>query len=103
MTDHGGFAPGPRGAAFACQPENDHPAHVVYKPYGLWAAQGEWTYEMPKGQRILGVAAGGPAPTKSLRVNGDVDLQVDIYKRYIEGELIACVGQWLRGGREQRW
>ncbi|EIN11865.1 hypothetical protein PUNSTDRAFT_63079 [Punctularia strigosozonata HHB-11173 SS5] len=66
---------GERGAVFACQPENEHPAHVIYKPYGTWASQSEWTYELPQGQRVLGVAAGGPPPTKSLRVMSDGDLQ----------------------------
>ena len=35
----------------------------------------EWTYELPKGTRVLGVAAGGTPPTKSLRERADADLQ----------------------------
>ena len=66
---------GERGAVYACQPENSHPAQVLYKPYGIWAAQGEWTYELPKGTKVLGVAAGGPTPTKSLREKSDADFQ----------------------------
>ena len=66
---------GPRGAVYACQPENEHPAHVVYKPYGNWATQGEWTYELGNKVRALGVAAGGPAPSKSMRMLSDGDMQ----------------------------
>ncbi|OCH95073.1 hypothetical protein OBBRIDRAFT_641181 [Obba rivulosa] len=78
FTDHFKYdlaSLGERGAVYACQPENDHLAHVLYKPYGTWAAQGEWQYELPKGTRVLGVAAGGPPPTKSLREKSDTDMQ----------------------------
>ncbi|EMD37802.1 hypothetical protein CERSUDRAFT_114458 [Gelatoporia subvermispora B] len=77
FTDHFKYdlaSLGERGAAYACQPENEHPAHVLYKPYGAWAAQGEWQYELPKGTRVLGVSAGGPPPTKSLRDKSEADL-----------------------------
>jgi chromosome transmission fidelity protein 4 len=66
---------GPRGAVYACQPENEHAAHVVYKPYGNWATQGEWTYELGNNVRVLGVAAGGPMPLKSMRTLSDGDMQ----------------------------
>ncbi|KAI0305537.1 WD40 repeat-like protein [Multifurca ochricompacta] len=66
---------GPRGAVYACQPENEHSAHVVYKPYGNWATQGEWTYELSNTVRVLGIAAGGPAPSKSMRTLSDGDMQ----------------------------
>ncbi|TFY81851.1 hypothetical protein EWM64_g2161 [Hericium alpestre] len=50
-------------------------AHVKYTPYGNWATQGEWTYELDEGTKVLGVAAGGPPPTKSLRKLSDGDMQ----------------------------
>lgn len=78
FTDHFKYdlaALGPRGAVYACQPENEHPAHVVYKPYGNWATQGEWTYEVGNNVRVLGVAAGGPMPSKSMRTLSDGDMQ----------------------------
>ncbi|KAI0066266.1 WD40 repeat-like protein [Artomyces pyxidatus] len=78
FTDHFKYdlaALGERGALYACQPESEHPAHVTYKPYGNWATQGEWTYELDDGVKVLGVAAGGPPPTKSLRMLSDGDMQ----------------------------
>lgn len=66
---------GPRGAVYACQSENEHPAHVVYKPYGNWATQGEWTYDLGNNIRVLGVAAGGSMPSKSMRTLSDGDMQ----------------------------
>ncbi|KZT29190.1 hypothetical protein NEOLEDRAFT_1057404 [Neolentinus lepideus HHB14362 ss-1] len=78
FTDHFKYdlaSLGERGALFACPPENDHLGHVTYKPYGTWASQGEWTYELSKGVRALGVSAGGPRPTKSQRVMSDGELQ----------------------------
>ena len=69
------FFSGPRGAVYACQPENEHPAHVRYKPYGNWATQGEWTYELGNNVRVLGVAAGGPVSSKSMRTLSDGDMQ----------------------------
>lgn len=66
---------GERGAVFACPPEADHSAQIIYKPYGTWASQSEWTYELPKGTTVVGVAAGGTPPTKSLRTANDADLQ----------------------------
>lgn len=65
---------GERGALFACEPEGEHPARVTYKPYGYWAARGEWTYELPKGTTVLGLAAGGIPPRKSIRTIADADL-----------------------------
>ena len=69
------FLSGPRGAVYACQPENEHSAHVIYKPYGNWATQGEWTYELGNKVRVLGIAAGGPVPSKSMRTLSDGDMQ----------------------------
>jgi chromosome transmission fidelity protein 4 len=66
---------GERGALFACQPENEHPAQVLYKPYGNWANQGEWVYELDDDVKVLGVAAGGPPPTRSLRLQSDGDMR----------------------------
>ncbi|KAH7914143.1 hypothetical protein BJ138DRAFT_479545 [Hygrophoropsis aurantiaca] len=58
---------GERGAVFGCPPELEHPAQVMYKPYGTWATQGDWTYVLSAGQHVLGLAAGGERPMRSLR------------------------------------
>ncbi len=59
---------------FASQPKGLDPACVKYKPYGTWVFQEEWEYKLPKGTRVLGVAAGGPPPLRSLRGKSDHDL-----------------------------
>ncbi|KAI0320775.1 WD40 repeat-like protein [Amylostereum chailletii] len=67
FTDHFKYnlaSLGERGALYACQPENEHPAHVM-----------RWTYELDEGVKVLGVAAGGPPPTKSLRIMSDGDMR----------------------------
>ncbi|KAI8993813.1 hypothetical protein BD414DRAFT_480518 [Trametes punicea] len=100
FTDHFRYdlaSLGERGALYACQPEAEHAAHITYKPYGTWASQSEWTYELPKGTRVLGVAAGGPAPSRSLRDKSDVDLggQGNVVIATSDGELIFLTGSGI--------
>ncbi len=88
---------GERGALYACQPEAEHAAHVIYKPYGTWASQSEWTYELPAGTRVLGIAAGGPPPSKSLRDKSDVDGggQGNVVLATSDGELVFLTGSGI--------
>lgn len=66
FTDHFKYdlaSLGERGIAFACQPENDHPAQVLFKPYTSWSSsssQYDWTYTLGKNTRVLGLAVTGP-------------------------------------------
>lgn len=39
----------------------------------------EWTYELPKGERAIAVAAGGIPPTRSLRVLQEADAEGNGY------------------------
>ncbi|EIW62718.1 uncharacterized protein TRAVEDRAFT_112621 [Trametes versicolor FP-101664 SS1] len=100
FTDHFRYdiaSLGERGALYACQPEAEHAAHVIYKPYGTWASQSEWTYELPTGTRVLGIAAGGPPPSKSLRDKSDVDGggQGNVVLATSDGELVFLTGSGI--------
>jgi chromosome transmission fidelity protein 4 len=60
---------GERGVAFACPPEDNHAAHLNFKPYASWdtgtySVEDEWTYELPASVRVLGLAVGGAALPK---------------------------------------
>lgn len=55
------FFTGERGAAFACPPQDAHPAQVTFKPYG---SSPDWTYTLPeRGSRVRGLAVGGTRPS----------------------------------------
>ncbi|KAJ7577048.1 hypothetical protein C8J56DRAFT_378653 [Mycena floridula] len=66
---------GERGALFACPPQDEHPAQVLYRPYAPRQAEIEWSYILKKragtSVRVLGIAAGGLPPLKSLREESD--------------------------------
>jgi chromosome transmission fidelity protein 4 len=91
---------GERGALFGCPPEADHPAEVLYKPFAPTNNETEWKYQLRfRGTRVLGVAAGGLPPLKSLKY-GKEDLQGfgDVVIATDENDLTFLSGT----GRERR-
>lgn len=66
------FTSGERGALFACPPEQEHPAQVLYKPYAPRSTEGDWSYILKRpGTTVLGIAAGGLSPSSSLRTTNE--------------------------------
>nr|VWO96359.1 Alkyl sulphatase [Ganoderma boninense] len=88
---------GERGAVYACKPDASHAAHVLYKPYGTWASQYEWKYELGGGASVIGVAAGGSPVTDSLRNGLDIQNLGNVIVATSDGELI-----FLSGGGVER-
>ncbi|KAG1778014.1 hypothetical protein EV702DRAFT_968740, partial [Suillus placidus] len=102
FTDHFKYnlgSLGERSALFACPPELDHPAQVIYKPYGTWSMHGDWTYALPKDQHVLGLAAGGERPMRSLRnpssSGGDIQGQGNIVIMTSSGDLTFLSGSGM--------
>ena len=80
---------GERGIVFACPPENDHPAQVLYKPYTSWSSSShhEWTYSLKPGSKVIGLAAGG-----SKKLNGDGDDSGNVVIATSENDLTFMSG-----------
>jgi chromosome transmission fidelity protein 4 len=96
MTDR--MVIGERGIAFACQPEEGHRAHVAFKPYANWetgsrAAEDEWTYELPPGVKVLGLAVGGaPLPSGKRAWARDIEGRGHVVIATSEHELTFMTG-----------
>lgn len=72
---------------------------MLYKPYGTWSSQGDWTYVLPLDQHVLGVAAGGERPMRSLRdpssSGGDIQGQGNVVIATSAGDLTFLSGSGL--------
>lgn len=113
---------GERGVAFACQPEAGHRAHVAFKPYASWdtgsrPTEEEWSYDLPAGVKVLGLAVGGaPMPrgkrawTRDLEGRGHVVIAtseneitfmtgtgIERYSMGLEGDFVSMVAgpEWV--------
>ena len=73
VSAHHHLVSGERGAVFACQPENEHPARINFRPYTNFTSN-SWYYTLSrKGARCLGIAVGGsPLTAHSI---GDIELE----------------------------
>ncbi|KAI6121564.1 hypothetical protein F5141DRAFT_1186762 [Pisolithus sp. B1] len=78
---------------------DEHSAQVLYKPYGTWSTQGDWEYVLPPNHRVLGLAAGGERPTKSLRdpssSGGDIQGQGNVVVATSAGDLTFLSGSGM--------
>ncbi|KAF4621226.1 hypothetical protein D9613_000247 [Agrocybe pediades] len=88
---------GERGALFACEPENDHPAQVSYRPYNTKMA--EWSYKLEKkGVRCLGIATGAIPLTSRDAADAELQGYGHVVIATTENDLTFLTGT----GRERR-
>ncbi|PGG98129.1 chromosome transmission fidelity protein 4 [Blastomyces parvus] len=45
-----------RGALFSCQPSDDHPATIFYRPHETWTVRADWRTQLPEGESITAIA-----------------------------------------------
>ena len=63
-----------KGTLFSCQPTDDNPAMIFYRPHETWTARADWRTELPKGESITGT---------------DSKSWLDMFNQYILTSLIA--------------
>ncbi|KAK2735290.1 hypothetical protein FQN57_001185 [Myotisia sp. PD_48] len=45
-----------KGTLFSCQPNDDNPAMVFYRPHESWTTRADWRIELPKGEEVTSIA-----------------------------------------------
>ncbi|KAI5302715.1 hypothetical protein KEM56_000423 [Ascosphaera pollenicola] len=45
-----------RGTLFSCQPSQDHPAMLYYRPHETWTVRADWRTQLPPGEEITAIA-----------------------------------------------
>jgi chromosome transmission fidelity protein 4 len=102
FTDHFKYdlaSMGERGIIYACLPENDNPAQVLYKPYTSWSSsssQYEWTYTLERGSKVIGLAAGGSKLTSSSKARNDDDDTGNLVIATSKNDLTFISGQKMQ-------
>ncbi|KAF8210212.1 hypothetical protein K438DRAFT_1809179 [Mycena galopus ATCC 62051] len=88
---------GERGALFACRPQIGQPALVHYRPY-VKNSTVNWTYTLPQGCTVLGIAAGGLPLSNGANDVADLDGFGNVVIATTDGDLTFLSGT----GRERR-
>jgi len=88
---------GERGALFACEPENEHPAQIFYKPYNT--KMSDWSYTLDKkGIKCLGIATGASPLTSREATDAELQGYGHVVVATTENDLTFLSGT----GRERR-
>ncbi|KAL1955634.1 hypothetical protein VTO42DRAFT_8367 [Malbranchea cinnamomea] len=45
-----------KGTLFSCQPTDDSPAMIFYRPHETWTTRTDWRTELPKGEKITAIS-----------------------------------------------
>lgn len=61
---------GEYGVAFACPPDNGHPAMIEYRPYSEWSPNAVWQFKLPEGEQVIALAAGGTPASRMIQMSG---------------------------------
>lgn len=80
FTDHSHFtlaSLGTRGIAYARPSEKSEPSQLMYQPYSTWGSAGEWKIELPHGEDIIAIAAGGIPGRYSYKQRGSEEQTED--------------------------
>ncbi|OJD20036.1 hypothetical protein AJ78_00052 [Emergomyces pasteurianus Ep9510] len=45
-----------KGTLFSCQPSDDNPATIFYRPHETWTVRADWRTQLPEGENITAIA-----------------------------------------------